>query len=99
MCARFDVHSEETRLWLVFPCETKILLSHKAQGHRLTNQNYRGVAPKALWDDNRELFLHQGQGINVYVKFTTNIPEPSYHGYHSSIIVACSTMGTPVCAI
>ncbi|KAI1103404.1 HET-domain-containing protein [Jackrogersella minutella] len=53
--------------------------------------------PKQLWDPNRSLFLNQGQGINVYLLLQFNLvnhPNASFQ-----IIVACSTMDEPVCAI
>ncbi|KAI3325630.1 heterokaryon incompatibility protein-domain-containing protein [Xylariaceae sp. AK1471] len=54
-----------------------------------------GLAPSALWDETRALFLHQGQGINAYIHLTINLLNQA----PVSIIVACSTMDTPVCAI
>ncbi|KAI1184382.1 heterokaryon incompatibility protein-domain-containing protein [Nemania serpens] len=53
------------------------------------------VAPKGLWVENNASFLHQGRGINVYVRFKVRLPD----GTIQPIIVACSTMETPVCAI
>ncbi|KAI1114020.1 heterokaryon incompatibility protein-domain-containing protein [Nemania sp. NC0429] len=53
------------------------------------------VAPKGLWVENHACFLHQGQGINAYVRFKVRLPDKTTR----SIIVACSTMGEPVCAI
>lgn len=53
------------------------------------------VSPKGLWVENHASFLHQGRGINAYVRFKVRFPDGIIH----PIIVACSTMGTPVCAI
>ncbi|KAI1192927.1 heterokaryon incompatibility protein-domain-containing protein [Nemania serpens] len=53
------------------------------------------VAPKGLWVENHASFLHQGRGINAYVRFKVRLPDEPIH----QIIVSCSTMGTPVCAI
>ncbi|KAI0023414.1 HET-domain-containing protein [Xylariomycetidae sp. FL0641] len=50
--------------------------------------------PQQLWDQNRRLFLHTGQGINAYVR----LKFPAVPGFSSQIIVACSTMGEPICA-
>ncbi|TGJ81038.1 hypothetical protein E0Z10_g7717 [Xylaria hypoxylon] len=55
------------------------------------------AAPEALWDQNRLLFLNQGQGINTYIRlgFRSKLGLNS----HSAAIIACSTMERPVCAI
>ncbi|KAI8627208.1 heterokaryon incompatibility protein-domain-containing protein [Xylariaceae sp. FL1651] len=55
-----------------------------------------GLAPKALWDENRALFLNQGHGINAYLRLA--FPVPGFHE-HRLLIVACSTMDTPFCVI
>ncbi|KAJ2980033.1 hypothetical protein NUW58_g7052 [Xylaria curta] len=53
------------------------------------------VAPEGLWVEPRASFMHQGQGINAYVRCGVRLPDSSLR----AIIVACSTMDTPVCAI
>ncbi|RWA09760.1 hypothetical protein EKO27_g5350 [Xylaria grammica] len=55
------------------------------------------AAPEALWDQNRLLFLNQGQGINTYIRlgFRARLGLKG----HTAAIIACSTMERPVCAI
>ncbi|KAF2973082.1 hypothetical protein GQX73_g656 [Xylaria multiplex] len=55
------------------------------------------AAPKELWDQNRLLFLNQGQGINAYIRLVFR-PKLGLKGYTAAII-AVSTMERPVCAI
>ncbi|KAI0838505.1 HET-domain-containing protein [Hypoxylon sp. FL0890] len=55
------------------------------------------VMPPQLWDEKRHLFLNLGEGINAYIllriHFTIN-PDSS-----AQLLVTCSTMFEPVCAI
>ncbi|KAI1126974.1 heterokaryon incompatibility protein-domain-containing protein [Nemania abortiva] len=53
------------------------------------------VAPEGLWVENQASFLHQGRGINAYIQCGIRLSDH----IDESIIVACSTMGDPVCAI
>ncbi|KAI0379436.1 HET-domain-containing protein [Hypomontagnella monticulosa] len=56
------------------------------------------VAPPQLWDQNRMLFLNQGQGINAYILLRFNLVEDSNSAFR--LLVACSTMiNPPVCRI
>ncbi|KAI0538283.1 hypothetical protein GGR58DRAFT_526553 [Xylaria digitata] len=55
------------------------------------------AAPKELWDQNRLLFLNQGQGINAYIRLGFRA-KLGLKG-HTAAIVAVSTMERPVCAI
>ncbi|KAI1422638.1 heterokaryon incompatibility protein-domain-containing protein [Xylaria sp. FL1777] len=56
-----------------------------------------GAAPGALWDQNRLLFLNQGQGINAYVRIL--LQENLGLSAAVTVIVACSTMERPICTI
>ncbi|KAI0399456.1 heterokaryon incompatibility protein-domain-containing protein [Xylaria palmicola] len=51
--------------------------------------------PQSLWIENRLSFLHQGRGINAYLRCSVHLADETVH----PIIVACSTMGTPICTI
>ncbi|KAI1146762.1 heterokaryon incompatibility protein-domain-containing protein [Nemania diffusa] len=53
------------------------------------------VAPEGLWVEKKSSFLHQGRGINAYVQCAVHLPDQTL----LRIIVACSTMGDPVCNI
>ncbi|KAK2468543.1 hypothetical protein H9L39_20189 [Fusarium oxysporum f. sp. albedinis] len=52
--------------------------------------------PPELWDERRNLFLTQGSGINAYVflQFPASMCCPAIE-----LVIACSTMGEPVCGI
>ncbi|KAI2466938.1 HET-domain-containing protein [Annulohypoxylon bovei var. microspora] len=53
--------------------------------------------PQQLWDQNRCLFLNQGQGINAYLllRFSLiNDPQSIVQ-----LLVTCSTMGEPICVV
>ncbi|KAF2966381.1 hypothetical protein GQX73_g7178 [Xylaria multiplex] len=52
-------------------------------------------APEGLWVEQRASFMHQGQGINAYIRCRVRLPDKTLR----PIIVACSTMDIPVCAI
>ncbi|KAI1338604.1 heterokaryon incompatibility protein-domain-containing protein [Xylariaceae sp. FL0016] len=56
-----------------------------------------GLAPKQLWDGNWRVFLHHGQGINAYLMLQCPPMNGGHQGF--SLIVACSTMNDPICAI
>ncbi|KAI0506412.1 heterokaryon incompatibility protein-domain-containing protein [Xylaria bambusicola] len=51
--------------------------------------------PEALWVENEAAFLHQGRGINAYIRGKVGLSEANLE----PIILACSTMDTPICAI
>ncbi|KAK5625831.1 hypothetical protein RRF57_001547 [Xylaria bambusicola] len=51
--------------------------------------------PEALWVENEAAFLHQGRGINAYIRGKVELSEVNFE----PIILACSTMDTPICAI
>ncbi|KAI1173343.1 heterokaryon incompatibility protein-domain-containing protein [Nemania sp. FL0916] len=51
--------------------------------------------PGGLWDRNRATFLHQGRGINAYIRCKVSFPD----GTVQSVIVGCSTMAEPLCNI
>ncbi|KAI0096091.1 heterokaryon incompatibility protein-domain-containing protein [Nemania sp. FL0031] len=53
------------------------------------------VAPEGLWVENHMSFLHQGRGINAYIRCEVRLSDQTLR----PIIVACSTMGDPVCVI
>ncbi|KAI1378168.1 hypothetical protein F4677DRAFT_414581 [Hypoxylon crocopeplum] len=55
------------------------------------------AAPEQLWDENRKLFLDQGQGINAYMLIRFRLPDHNYQDL--PLLVACSTMDDPVCVI
>jgi hypothetical protein len=57
------------------------------------------IAPEALWDKNRHLFLNQGQGINVYIRLEFHRRLGHTTPRSPPMIVACSTMGKPVCVV
>ncbi|KAI0530430.1 heterokaryon incompatibility protein-domain-containing protein [Xylaria digitata] len=52
-------------------------------------------SPEGLWVEQRASFMHQGQGINAYIRCGVRLPDNTLR----PIIVACSTMDVPVCAI
>ncbi|KAI0965544.1 heterokaryon incompatibility protein-domain-containing protein [Xylaria arbuscula] len=52
-------------------------------------------APESLWLKNHATFLHQGRGINAYIRGRICLSETTF----LPIVVACSTMDTPACAI
>ncbi|KAJ3578585.1 hypothetical protein NPX13_g1985 [Xylaria arbuscula] len=51
--------------------------------------------PETLWVENEATFLHQGRGINAYIRGEVQISKLTFQ----DVIFACSTMDTPVCAI
>ncbi|KAI1280225.1 heterokaryon incompatibility protein-domain-containing protein [Xylaria sp. FL0933] len=51
--------------------------------------------PESLWVRNYASFLHQGRGINAYIRGRVRLSEDVVQ----PIIVACSTMNMPVCTI
>ncbi|KAI2631413.1 HET-domain-containing protein [Hypomontagnella submonticulosa] len=55
------------------------------------------VAPPQLWDQNRMLFLNQGQGINAYMLLRFSLGDDSNSTLQ--LLIACSTMVKPVCYI
>ncbi|KAI0849364.1 HET-domain-containing protein [Daldinia vernicosa] len=56
-----------------------------------------GAVPQQLWDNNRNLFLSQGQGINAYILLRYG--EAENYGWSTQFIVAFSTMDEPLCYI
>ncbi|KAI0908031.1 HET-domain-containing protein [Ustulina deusta] len=53
------------------------------------------VAPQELWVETHATFLHQGRGINAYIRGKVRLSEETLQ----PIIIGCSTMGKPICAI
>lgn len=51
--------------------------------------------PEALWIESEALFLHEGKGINAYIRGNVRLSESTVR----PIIFACSTMEAPICAI
>ncbi|KAI1429066.1 heterokaryon incompatibility protein-domain-containing protein [Xylaria sp. FL1777] len=51
--------------------------------------------PEGLWVENHKSFLHQGRGINAYIRSRVSLPNKTF----KHIIVAFSTMDTPICTI
>ncbi|RDW91791.1 hypothetical protein BP5796_01185 [Coleophoma crateriformis] len=56
------------------------------------------AAPDHLWDPLRGMFLHQGMGINAYLRLIFHPQYGKYDGFQ--VIIACSTMAhKPVCTL
>ncbi|KAI0423890.1 heterokaryon incompatibility protein-domain-containing protein [Xylaria sp. FL1042] len=76
-----------------FECAISIELNESlVWPHAITLETF---VPESLWVRNHACFLHQGRGINAYIRGRVRLSERIVQ----PIIIAFSTMSTPICTI